>query len=98
MYTFIREVSFKTMIDAVRSVPITQAIVKYYKEAHHLDMGLLRPIAGAPTRLRFVYQMDSMDASRALNLKAAQDPVFQKYLAEIAPLVDGSKTVDEIWQ
>ena len=98
MYTFIREVSFKTMIDAVRGVPVTQAIVKYYKEVHHLDMVLLRPIAGSPTRLRFVSQMESMDASRALNLKAAQDPVFQKYLAEIAPLVDGSKTLDEIWQ
>ncbi len=59
---------------------------------------LQRPIAGSPTRLRFVSRMESMDASRALNLKAAQDPVFQKYLAEMALLVDGSKTFDEIWQ
>jgi hypothetical protein len=98
MYTFIREVSFKTMMDSVRGIPVTQAIVKYYKDAHGLEMVLQRPIAGLPTRLRFVSRMESMDASRALNLKAAQDPVFQKYLAEMALLVDGSKTLDEIWQ
>ncbi|HUP09549.1 MAG TPA: hypothetical protein VMU47_20490 [Caldimonas sp.] len=61
-------------------------------------MTLLRPVAGSPLRARFVWQLESMDASRAIQLKSAQDPTFQKPLQEIAPLVDGSKTVDEIWQ
>ena len=81
MYTLIREVSFKTMMDSVRGIPVTQAIVKYYKDAHGLEMVLQRPIAGSPIWLRFVSRMQSMDDSHALNLKAAQDPVFQKYLA-----------------
>jgi hypothetical protein len=98
MYTFIREASFKNMIDVVRGVPITQSIVKYYKDTHGMEIRVLRPIAGSPLRLRFVWQMESMDAARSLQLKAAQDPNFQELLAEFAPLVDGSKTLDEIWQ
>lgn len=98
MYTFIREIEFKTMIDAVSGVPVMQAIVAYYKDVHGLELKLLRPVTGSPLRLRFVSQMESMDASRALNMKTLQDPAFQKLLAEIAPLVDGSKTLDEIWQ
>lgn len=86
------------MIDAVRATPVTQTIVKYYKEVHGLDMKLMRPVTGSPARMQFVSQMDSIDASRAMQLKAAQDPTFQKLLAEMAPLVDGSKTYDEIWQ
>jgi len=79
-------------------VPITQAIARYYKDTHGLQVTLLRPVAGSPLRLRFQWQMESMDAARAIQMKAAQDPNFQKLLAEIAPLVDGSRTVDEIWQ
>ena len=98
MYTFIREASFKTMIDMIRGIPITQAIFKYYKDTHGLETKVLRPVAGSPLRVRFVSQMESMDAFRSLQLKAGLDPNFQKLLAELAPLVDGSKTIDEIWQ
>ena len=82
----------------IRGIPIAQAIFKYYKDAHGLEMKVLRPVAGSPLRVRFIAQMDSMDAFRSLQLKAGQDSNFQKLLAEIGPLVDGSKTIDEIWQ
>jgi len=98
MYTFIREVTFKTMADAVRAAPITVAISKYYKDKHKIDMRLLRPITGSPTRLRFVFETDSIDAWQAINEKASNDPAFHKLLNEIGPTVDGSKTNDEIWR
>lgn len=98
MYTFTREVTFKTMIDALRGAPIAQAFAKYYQDAHGVTLRLSRPVTGAPTRLRFTYEMESIDASQALTRKAAMDPAFHKLLAEIGPLVDGSKTRDEIWQ
>jgi hypothetical protein len=98
MYTFIREITFRTMVDAVRGAPISQSVARLYKEAHGLDVSLMRPIAGSPLRLRFVSQMASMDAWREVQMKAMQDLAMQKLLAEIAPLVDGSKTYDDIWQ
>jgi hypothetical protein len=98
MYTFIRESSFKTMIDAVRGMPISLAIAEYYKKEHGVDVTLQRPVTGSPLRIRFISQMESMDAWRALQMKAVRDPAFQKLLAEIGPLVDGGKTFDEIWQ
>ena len=98
MYTFTREVTFKTMIDAVRGAPVAQAVAQYYQSAHGVTLHLSRPVTGTPTRLRFTYQMESIDASQALTRKAAMDPAFHKLLAEIGPLVDGTKTFDEIWQ
>jgi hypothetical protein len=98
MYTFIREVTFKTMADAVRAKPITDLISKYYKDTHKVEMRLMRPIGGSPIRLRFVVEMQSLDAWAAMQTKAIQDPAFQKLLGEIGPTVDGGKTYDEIWQ
>ena len=98
MYTFIREVTFKTIADAVRAVPVTEAVIKYYKDKHKLNMRLMRPVTGAPTRLRFVFETDSLDAWQAINDKVSKDPAFHKLLGEIAPTVDGSKTNDEIWR
>ncbi len=97
MYTFIREVTFKTMADAVRAAPMTAAISKYYKDKHKIDMRLMRPISGLPTRLRFIFETDSLDAWQSISEKAIKDPTFHKLLGEIGPTVDGSKTHDEIW-
>lgn len=98
MYTFTREVTFKSMADVMRAVPIVQSIVRYYKESHGLDVRLLWPVSGGPTRLRFVSEVPSMDAQHALQMKAIRDPALQKLLAEMSPMIDGSKTCDEIWQ
>lgn len=97
MYTFIREVGYRNMADALRAAPINQAIVKYFKEAHGVDTRVMRAVTGSPIRARFVTQMESMDAYAAMQQKAMQDPGYQKMLAESALLVDGSKTCDEIW-
>ena len=72
MYTFIRELAFKTMGDAVRAASITVAISKYYKDAHKVDMRLMRPIGGSPGRLRFVFEMASLDAFQAMQMKTIQ--------------------------
>ena len=98
MYTCIREVMFKTAADTLRAAPVAAAISKYFKDTHKLDMRLMRPVGGSPNRLRFVGEMDSLDAWGAMQAKAVQDPAYQKLLAEIGPTVDGSKTFDEFWR
>lgn len=97
MYTFTREVSFKTMADGLRAAPVVAGLVKYYKEKHGAAMRVMRPVGGSPVRIRFVTEMPSMDAYAAMQIKSAQDPAFQGLLAEMAPLVDGSRTTDDIW-
>jgi len=98
MYTFIREATFKTMVDAMRGAPIAAQIAKHYKEMTGIDVQLMRPISGSPVRLRFIGQIESLDQWQAHQTKMAQDPAFHKLLAEFGPLVDGSKTYDEIWR
>ena len=98
MYTITREVTFKTLSDAVRAMPLVAAITKYYKDKLNVDLRIMRPIGGTPTRLRFVFEMESLDAWQAGQMKAVQDPEYQKVLGEFGPLVDGSKTYDEIWR
>jgi len=98
MYTFIREATFKTMADAVRGMSVATQIVKYYKDTIGADLQLARPISGSPLRLRFITQLESLDKWQADQTKVVQDPAFHKLLAEFAPLVDGSKTYDEIWR
>jgi hypothetical protein len=60
-------------------------------------MRLMRPVTWSPLRLRFVIEMASMDAWRSMNVQAIRDPAYQQLLVEIAPMMDGSKTADEVW-
>jgi hypothetical protein len=96
-YTFVRDVTFQNMAASMRAAPVVQQIVKFYKEAVNVDIQVLRPISGAPTRLRFISQLESLDKWQADTAKVMQDPAFHKLLAEMGPLVDGSKTSDELW-
>ena len=97
MYTFIREIGFRTMADGVKAVPIAASIAKYYKDNHDVSMRLMRPIGGAPGRLRFIFELASLDRFQAIQTKVATDTNFHKLLGELAPLIDGSRTNDEIW-
>ena len=74
MYTFTREVAFKTLSDGLRAAPTMAQIVKYYKETIGADLKLLRPVTGSPTRLRVVSTPQSIDAFQAQQDKARQDP------------------------
>jgi hypothetical protein len=98
MYIVIREATFKNLVEAQRGMPVAANIVKYLKETHKREVRLLRSITGSPLRVRFVSETESLDDWQKIQQKAAQDPAFQKLLAELAPTVDGSKTLDEIWR
>ena len=98
MYTFIREVTFKSMADSVRGMPVAAALCKYYKDAHMVDMVMLHAVSGSPNRIRFVAQFASLDAWMVASEQAMKDESFQQLLAEIAPTVDASKTYDEFWK
>lgn len=98
MYTFMREITFKTAADAVRGLPTAEAFCQYFAETHGFEMRLLRPVSGSPNRVRFVAQGDSLDAWRAIFAKAMKDPAYHRLLGEIGPTVDGGKTFDEIWE
>jgi len=97
MYTIIREVTFKTIADAVRGMPIAGSFRKYFKDTHNIDIKLMRPVGGYPSHIRFVFELESLDVWVSNNQKFMEDPSYHKLLNEIGPLVDGSKTHDEIW-
>lgn len=94
---FVREVAFRSMADALKGMPIAEQVVKFYKESVGVDIQLQRAISGAPTRLRFVAQLESLDKWQADSAKVMQDPAFHRLLGEMAQLVDPSKTNDELW-
>lgn len=94
---FTREVTFRSMADAARGAPLVAQVVKYYKEAVGVDVQVQRAISGSPLRVRYVAQLDSLDKWRADSAKVAQDPAFHKLLGEMVPLVDASRTCDELW-
>lgn len=96
-YLFVREVTFKSIADSVKGMQVATQVVKFYKEAVGQDIRLQRALSGAPTRLRFVAQLDSLDRWQADSTKVNQDPAFHRLLGEMAPLVDASKTCDELW-
>jgi hypothetical protein len=94
---FVREVTFKTIADAMKGMQVAAQVVKFYKESVGVDVQLQRALSGVPTRVRFVAQLESLDKWQADSAKVIQDPAFHRLLAEMAPLVDGTKTVDELW-
>lgn len=98
MYTFVREVSFKTIADMMRGMPVVQRVVKHYKDVSGVEVQVLRPLSGSPVCMRFVAQLDSLDEWQRVQTKIGMDPEFRKMLAEMAPLVDGGKTNDQLWQ
>ncbi|TFY99811.1 hypothetical protein [Ramlibacter rhizophilus] len=98
MYTFIREVSFKTMADMMRGLPVAQRMVKHYKEVGGVDIQIQRALSGSPVCVRFVAQLDSLDEWQRVQSKIATDPEFHKMLGEMGPLVDGGRTNDQLWQ
>jgi len=53
-------------------------------------------VTGAPVRPRFTDEAESIDASQVHTCKAAMDHVVHQLLADLGPLVDGSKTCDKI--
>lgn len=97
MYTFIREVSFKTMADMMRGLPTATRVVKHYKEVSGVDIQIQRALTGSPVCIRYVAQLDSLDKWQAIQNKMAQDAEFHKMLGEMAQFVDGGKTHDQIW-
>ncbi len=94
---FVREVTFRSMADAMKGMQVATQVVKFYKEAVGVDLQLQRAISGSPVRLRFVAQLESLDKWQADTAKIAKDPAFHKLLGEMALLVDGTKTHDELW-
>jgi hypothetical protein len=98
VYTIMRDVSFKTMADGLRAAPIMAQIAKFYKETSGIELQMLRPASGSPTRLRIVCTIESLDSWQDKQARIAQDPAFQKLLNELSQFVDGSKTNDEIWR
>ena len=98
MYTFVREVSFRSLAEMMRGMPLASQIVKYYKEAAGVDIQIQRALTGSPVCLRYVTQLESLDEWQKVQDKVAQDPAFLKLLGEMGPLVDGSKTNDQIWR
>jgi len=98
MYTFIREVSFRTIADMMRGLPVAQRIVKHYKEVGGVDVQIHRALSGSPVCVRYVAQLESLDEWQRVQAKIGQDPEFHKMLQEMAPLVDGGKTHDQLWQ
>ncbi|HEY0884927.1 MAG TPA: hypothetical protein VGE20_06585 [Ramlibacter sp.] len=96
-HIFVREVIFKSMADAMKGMQVAARVVKFYKEAVGTDIQLQRAISGSPVRLRFVAQLDSLDKWRADSEKVSQDPAFHQLLGEMALLVDGTRTTDELW-
>ncbi len=98
MYTFVREVSFRSLAEMMRGMPLAGQIVKYYQEAAGVDIQIQRAITGSPVCVRYVTQIESLDEWQKVQDKVAQDPAFHKLLGEMGPLVDGSKTNDQIWR
>ena len=98
MYTFVREVAFKTLADMMRGMATATRIVKHYKEVGGVDIQIQRALTGSPVCIRYVTQLDSLDRWQAIQAKIAQDPEFHNMLGEMAQFVDGSKTHDQIWQ
>lgn len=96
-HIFVREVTFKSMADAMKGMQVATRVVKFYKEAVGTDIQLQRAISGSPVRLRFVAQLDSLDKWQADSAKVTQDPAFHQLLGEMALLVDGTRTNDELW-
>jgi hypothetical protein len=96
-YIFVRDVTFKSMADAMKGMPVAAQIVKLYKEAVGVEIQMQRPLSGCPVRLRYVAQLDSLDKWQADTAKMAQNPAFHKLLGELAPLVEGTRTQDELW-
>ena len=96
-YVFVREITFKTLADGARAAPLLSQIVKLYKEALDVEVSVARAISGAPNRVCFVSRVDSLDKWQADAAKIQKDPAFLKVLGEIGPMVDGSKTRDDLW-
>lgn len=61
-----------------------------------MSLRLPCPVTGAPVRPRFTDEAESIDASQVHTCKAAMDHVVHQLLADLGPLVDGSKTCDKI--
>ncbi|WBY03234.1 hypothetical protein PE066_06790 [Ramlibacter tataouinensis] len=98
MYTFVREVTFRTMADMMRGLPVAAEIVKFYKDVAGTEIRVQRALTGSPVCIRYVAELDSLDEWQRIQEQVAQNPVFHKLLAEMGPLVDGSRTHDQIWR
>lgn len=97
MYRIEREVTFRALAEMVRGLPIAVQLAKHYKQTAGVDLQIVRALTGTPGRIRFVAQVDSLDEWNRVQDKIAQDPAFQKLLGEFAPLIEGTKTYDQIW-
>lgn len=63
-----------------------------------VDIQIHRALSGSPVCTRFVSHLDSLDEWQRVQPKVGLDPEFHKMLAEMAPLVDGGKTNDQLRQ
>lgn len=98
MYRIEREITFRTLADMVRGLPIASRIATHYKESAGADLQIARAMTGTPGRIRFFAQLDSLDEWNRVQDKVGQDPAFHKLLSEFGPLIEGTKTYDQIWR
>jgi hypothetical protein len=99
MYTWTRVTQFKSVAAMMAGVPICTAIVDHMNKELGQQATLLKPVLGGhPARILFVIKADGLDEAMTRFDKANQDGRFRELVGKLAEFVDGSATVDQVWQ
>jgi hypothetical protein len=99
MYTWTRVTQFKSVGAMMAGLPICLGIVEHMKKELGQQAALHKPVLGGhPARVLFVIKAESLDEAMTRFDKANLDGKFRELVGKLAEFVDGSATVDQVWQ